>query len=174
MYFSLYNQKLNNNYNITMKNQNVSLLDSDQMARAEHDCKSDAKRVIIVGSSDIAESIKAGLKDIKIDVQPMQAPTSQAQIITIPSAPEIKVIEVPTTVVIKEIEYREIEKPVFITEVKMVEIEKPIFIKEFEIKEIEKQVIIREYQAMPSSIKYLLLAQTIALFIISLTILLKK
>lgn len=150
------------------KNPNISLLDPHQVTLQEHDAHSDAKRVVIVGASGIAESIKEGLKDLKIDIAPAAPQVTQALAPQIITVPEYKIIEVPTTVVIKEIEYRELEKPVIVPEIRVIEVEKPVFIKEIEYREIEKQVIVYEKAEIPTYVKYLLLIHTIANVIISL------
>jgi hypothetical protein len=145
-----------------MKNTNLSLLDSEQMTRQEHDITYDAKRVVIVGDTgkQIAESIKDGLKDLKIDLPKEER---QEKIVYIP---EPKIIEVP--VIVKEIDIREIEKPIIITEVKIVEIEKPIIVPEIKVVEIEKQVIVKEFIDLPLFIKYTLIAQAIATVVMAL------
>lgn len=150
------------------KNPNISLLDPHQVTLQEHDAHSDAKRVVIVGASGIAESIKEGLKDLKIDIAPAAPQVTQALVPQIITVPEYKIIEVPTTVVIKEIEYRELEKPVIVPEIRVIEVEKPVFIKEIEYREIEKQVIVYEKAEIPTYVKCLLLIHTIANVIISL------
>lgn len=160
-----------------MKNKNISMLDTEQMNRQEHDAMADAKRVVIVGGDghQIAESIKQSLKDLKIEVSQDQV-VDAIKGIKFPELPppigspaltsemRIERIEVPT--IIKEIEYRtiEIEKPVYITETKTIEI--PVVVPEVKIIEIEKQVVVVESKIVDSSsnlVKALLVVQTIAI-----------
>ena len=103
------------------KNISYTSLDPGQLPTYTFDEENDAQRVILVGGEGL--SIKAEI--------PQQ---------------EIKVIEVPTQVIVKEIEIKEIEKPVIIKETQIVRIEVPVIVKEIEIKEIEKQVIVKEIE----------------------------
>lgn len=118
-----------------MKNRNLSLLDKEQIAVRIFDDEQDAQRVILVGS-DIAETIKEGLKDFKIEVVQQDKTTF----------PEYKIqtIEIPT--IVKEIEIKEIEKQVIVTEYKF--IEKPIIVKEIQIIEVEKAVVNTEIKTI--------------------------
>lgn len=166
-----------------MKNKNISMLDAEQMGRQEHDGQHDAKRVIIVGGdgSQIAESIKQSLKDLKIEVSqdkvieaihaikmPEFSKEYGSPALTPSPTPEIRIerIEIPT--IIKEIEYRtlEVEKPVYITETKTIEI--PVVVPEVRIIEVEKQVVVVEPKIIDSSsnlIKALIIIQTIAIIL---------
>lgn len=138
-----------------LKNNNLTLLDTDQIIKKKFDESMDAERVIIVGgeklelsidSDKIANAVKEGLSGLKIgeSSKPEQYNVRQQEIqyvekqVFLPQI-EIKTIEVP--VIIKEIEYREIEKPIYIE--KIVTVEKPIVIKETEFKEVIKE---RHYQ----------------------------
>lgn len=151
-----------------MKNNNLTLLDNDQLIRAEHDQDHDAKRVIIVGgdAAQIAQSVKEGLKDLKMDftlsdeqiaaLRPAPAPVVSMQ-------PEIQFRTIEVPVIVKEIEYRTIEVPVTIkeTEIKVIEIEKQVIVKEIEIREIEKHIFIYK-SSQTLIIKCLLVIQVAA------------
>lgn len=141
-----------------MKNDNLSLLDNDQIIKREHDQDHDAKRVVIVGGDgkQIADSIKEGLKDLKIEI-PASNQEVQEKVVYIP---EPRVLEIPT--IVKQIEIREIEKPVVMTEVKIVEVERPIIVPEVRIIEVEKQVIVKQSEPMSTFIKTVLILQTLA------------
>lgn len=149
-----------------MKNKNISMLDAEQMGRQEHDGLHDAKRVLIVGGdgSQIADSIKESLKDLKLELSQDQV-VEAIKNIKMPEfpkeygspalmIPEVRIerIEIPT--IVKEIEYRtlEIEKPVYITETKIVEVEKPVVVPEVNIIDSSSNLM-----------KALLVIQTIAI-----------
>jgi hypothetical protein len=152
-----------------MKNDNVSLLDNDQMARREHDPAHDAKRVVIVGADgtsigqEIASSIKESLKDIKLDApQIIQSPMPQAQTQQI----DPLVIKIPYQTVIKETEIVTIEKPIYVTEIKLVEVPTIVIQKEVQLVEIPAQQI----ASKPTESKlmhWLLILQTGASIILS-------
>lgn len=121
----------------------LSNRDPNQIVQFEHDDKSNAKRVVVVGqeinidSSKIAESLEKALSSVKVSLQSSLEQKDQEIVekhIFIPQL-EIKTIEVP--VIIKEIEYREIERPIIIE--KIVTVEVPIIVKEYEIKYIDKE-----------------------------------
>lgn len=104
--------------------------DPNQVTQFEHDEKSNAKRVVVIGqdfsidSNKIAQAVKDGLKSITLPS------ASEAKTIEVPvfiPQLEIKTIEIP--VIVKEIEYREIQVPV-VTE-KIVTVEVPVIVKEY-------------------------------------------
>lgn len=144
-----------------MKNQNLSLLDANQMTSRTFDESHDAQRVLVVGS-DIAESIKDALKDIKIEANstPMSLPVQQIDPL---------VIKIPYQTVIKETEIVTVNIPTIVTEYKTIEIEKPIVVTEY--KTIEKQIVVKEYQEFPKSLIYMFAAQ---IFISLLALILHK
>ncbi len=147
-----------------MKNRNLSLLDREQIAIRLFDGEQDAQRVILVGS-DIAESIKESLKDLKIEVK------SQPQIL---AQPEIKTIEIPT--IIKEVEIKEIEKVIVVPEYRLIEIEKPVIIKEVQVIEVEKAIIQTEVKTVEVSVipKAFLWLFVVQIFINLVTLILHK
>jgi len=138
----------------------LSSMDPNQIQRYQHSEKHNAQRVIVVG----------GQMDIKVDAQFPEFKFPE------PQAPQI--IEKP--IIVKEIEIREIEKPIYIKEIEIREIEKPIYIKEIEIKEVikevpmiqekivmvEKPIIVEKekFSEFPKELKFLLMAQAIAMF----------
>lgn len=137
-----------------MKNNNLTLLDTNQIQVLQHDSENDAQRVIIIGDTgkDIVKSIKDGLKDLKLDVNFSQEEPKGGF--------HLERIEIPT--IVKEIEIIEIEKPIVITEIKVIEIERPVIVPEVRIIEIEKQILVKESEPMSTFIKYVLVIQTLA------------
>jgi hypothetical protein len=112
--------------------------DPNQVIQFEHDEKSNAKRVIVVGqalsidSDKLAEAVKDGLSQIKL---PEAQKNTEEKTIFVPIT-EVKTIEVP--VIIKEIEYREIEKPIITEVIKVIEV--PVIIKETQIQTVSASV----------------------------------
>ncbi len=173
-----------------MKNNNLSLLDTNQIVQKMFDSEKDAQRVSIVGgekfelsidSDKIANAVKEGLSNFKFmpeNTAKLDIPTQIQSIeknVFIPQI-EIKTIEVP--VIVKEIEYREIEKPVYIEKIVTIEkpiyIEKPVYVeKQVVVKELEFKEIIKE-RYYPLTIKIAAIFQAFCLFALLLTFLLKK
>lgn len=146
-----------------MKNKNTSLLDVQQMQVLSFDQDHDANRVIIVGSSDIAEQIREGLKDIKITVEATPQVVPAAQQVQAPHEP--LVIKVPYQTIIKEIEIHEIEKPIIIEKTQIVEVEKTIVVPQQEVITVEKHHIVKEQQQIPKAFMYIMMAQTFIAFL---------
>jgi hypothetical protein len=121
--------------------------DSSQINRYEHDDELCAKRVMVVGgdlnlsvdSAVIADAVKEGLKDLKIDSSPAVCNCK----------PEIQIVEKqvfipsePQVIHIKE------SIPVVSSVVERVEV--PVIIKEIEIKIVEVPVIVKEVVLLES------------------------
>lgn len=144
--------------------------DPNQVITSEHCDDLRAKRVIIVGG----------------EVPELKLPENIS--LNIP-APEIKVVEIPTQVIVKETEIKEIKIPVVhverITEIQKIEV--PVIIKEQEIKYIEvpiiqkeieiveKPVIITEYKEKDLSkfLKVLLVVQSLGIILLLIKSILK-
>lgn len=148
-----------------MKNPKYSLLDSGQMASYTFDEENDAQRVVVVGGSDIASSIKEALKDIKVTVEAQ----TQPQVTNINQGLDPLVIKIPYQTVVKEIEIKEIEKPIIIEKTKIVEIEKPVIVTKTEVITVEKQIIVTQQEAFPKIIAYILAVQAVIELISLLT-----
>lgn len=146
-------------------------LDSAEIPRYTYDDKNQSSRVTIVAGdlNGITDSIKAGLKDLKIDI----APQEKSAAIEIPVIiKEAQIIEVP--VIIKELEIKEIEKQVIVQQevLKIVEIEKPVVVKEFEKIEVpvitvQKEVQIVYVDKLNFKLLFILQAITLALVVLS-------
>ena len=107
-------------------------LDSAEIPRYTYDEKNNSNRVTIVAGdlNGITDSIKAGLKDLNINIAPQENNAAiQIQRIEVPVIVEkVQIVEVP--VIVKEIEIKEIEKQVVVY--KVIEIEKPVIVTQFE------------------------------------------
>lgn len=107
--------------------------DPNQVTQFEHDEKSNAKRVIVVGqdfsidSNMIAQAVKDGLSSITLPTSQNNGEIHIKEVPVFIPQLEIKTIEVP--VIVKEIEYREIQVPV-VTE-KIITVEVPVIVKEY-------------------------------------------
>ncbi len=133
----------------------ISAKDPNQIIRAEHDEEFNSKRVTIVGGDfGIAEAVKEGLKDFKIEYSPLPIPSAeQTYGIFKPSewplhvekqviVKDYEVLNIPKLVY----EYKILEVPSIVYETKIVEIEKQVIVKEIQIIEVPK--IVTEYQTI--------------------------
>lgn len=146
-------------------------LDASEIPRYTYDDKNQSSRVTIVAGDleGITDSIKAGLKDLKIDI----APQEKSQAIEIPVIiKEVQIVEVPT--IVKEIEIKEIEKQVLVQQevLKVIEIEKPVVVKEFEKIEVpvitvQKEVQIVYVDKLNVKLLYIMQAITLGLIVLS-------
>ena len=145
-------------------------LDSKEIPRYTYDEGNQSNRVTIVAGdlNGITDSIKEGLKDLKIDILPQK----ESNTIEIPViVKEIQIVEIP--VIVKELEIREVIKTIVLQPqeiLKIVEIEKPIIVKEFErieVPVIQKEVQIVYVDKMNYTLLFVLQAVTLGLIVLS-------
>lgn len=155
-----------------MKNPNVSDLDHRHAQNRMFDQDNDAQRVVIVGGG---LSLDGQINASSNQIQTVEVPTivKEIQVIEIPVIQkEVQIVEVEKQVIVKEFE--RIEVPLVVETVRMIEIEKPVVITETKVIEVEKLVVVKEPTALPEWVKYVLYAQTLALFLNVIVSLLRK
>lgn len=147
----------------------LSTRDWQQTLNYSHDEQNNATRVNVIAADGLTESIKEGLKDLKVEVKPMSNDI-KLQIIEVPkiiTETKVEIVEVPkiitkteyevieNTVVVKEFEIREVEKIVYIPEIKYVD----------KIISLEKETKIEDNKKLSN---YILIIQTILMGLIAL------
>lgn len=147
-------------------------LDAAELPRYTYDEVNNSNRVTIVAGdlNGITDSIKAGLKDLKIDISPQENNAAiQIQRIEVPVIVEkVQIVEVP--VIVKEIEIKEIEKQVVVY--KVIEVEKPVVVTQFEkievpVVTVQKEVQIVYVDKLNYKLLFVLQALTLALVVLS-------
>jgi len=156
-----------------MKNNNLTQLDTDQIHKRKFDDNLDADRVVLVGGDNIritvdtdqiTNSIKDGLKNIKIDQKESNIQIIEKNVFI----PQIEIREIEKQVIVKEIEYRTIEVIKYIEVPKIIEYEKPIVVQEIKTIEVLKD---RDY---PFILKFAAILQAVSIVALLIINLLKK
>lgn len=126
---------------------NLTLRDQNQINRHEHNEEFNARRVVIVGGSDIninadsdkiADSISSALKESFANLK----------------QPEV----IEKYIVVKEPQIIEIEKQIIVKEKELIYVDKPVIVEKIVYREIEKPVIVASPTASPNKFNHIILA----------------
>lgn len=156
----------------------MSQRDSSQINRYEHDDDLCAKRVIIVGgselsvdSSGIVDAVKEGLKDLKVEIPSSCNCKPEIQVVEkqvfIPSEPQV--IHIKESIPVVSSVVQRVEVPVIVKEIEIKIVEIPVIVKEVQI--VEMPAVQNVVNNKSDLIKNLAI---VALLIVDLVLILKK
>lgn len=150
-----------------MSNPNRGNSDVNQAWNRAFDEEDDSFRVKVTGqeisvdSSMIANAVKEGLSNIRIEQPQAAEKTTIIERIEVPViVKEQEIVQVERQVIVKETEIQHIEVPVVSQTIQVVEV--PMVIKEIEVREIQVPVIIQQKQNIDRVLTVLQILVTLA------------